>query len=422
MSIPLVGGGDAYVGLEIDVKESLAEIPSAHLRVPLVSDNMVQELAQIPESEEISALGAVETLEVGQGVWRGQFRTLIYYNAKWFHWFMCQLMGGVEIYDADELVDGNATSSLQANVHAYVPQNYNAIAAGSAGALTFGMNARIIKFGPVNTAPANMWGERIDHLHIVAATFEFPDQGWPTVTWEVVGQFGVFLDFGTGPATIKAVDLLDYPIKPGDIGIAPGRTPLPSASLGGLVAGTRNISTLRITVRNNINYVPRWANSFDTQGDLGHDGKVSVEVACTSLLEQNEMIAGTAGAVYPTWLSALFEQDFLRIRAVSAPDGASQSNQTPMVDDGAADVPYAFDFYAPRASARSMAAPVESGGNLQLSWGYRCFVAPVPAAGIASSTTWNVPCMFQFQVATVDDTDAKFSAVLEGGNDPYLMT
>ncbi len=424
MSVPLVGGGGAYTGLELDVKESLSEVPTgSHLRVPLVSDNMTQEVAQVPESEEISALGAVETLEVGQGIWRGQFRTLIYYNAKWFHWLMCQLMGGCEIIENDELVDGVATASTITSVHAYVPQNYNAQATGSAGALTFGLNARLIKMGPTNTGSA-LWGERIDHLHVVGATFEFPESGWPTVTWEVIGQFGEFLDLDSpGPADIVAVAANEYPIKPGDIGIAPARSPLPSASLGGLTSGTRNIMSARITVRNNINYVPRWANSFDTQGDLGHDGKVSVELAFDSLLEQSELSLGTGGVVYPAWLLALFESDFYRLRAVSAPDGASHSNQTPMVDTGAPDVPYAFDFYAPNPHSRTMAAPIDGPGTLKVSWTKRCFVGPALSAGIGPATQWNVPCMFQFQVADSDDaTGTKFSAALEGGNDPYLMT
>lgn len=406
----------------IEPKDSDGDLPGyvgSMKRLPLVADNMNQEWGAI-ENPEISKSESHETVDLELGLWRGTFRTLMYYNSSWFHWLMCQLMGGSELFIQDVRIDGGSYAATLANAHIYMPQSFHETADGSAGAIPYGLSLRAYKVGPTNPG-SGTFGQRVRRLQVVGATFEWPESGWPTVTWEVIGSIAETLALGA-PLTVVNQGANEYPVKPGDIGIEPTRTVVPSVSKGGIVSGDRNISSARLTIRNNINFVPRWGNDFiDTAPqvrEIGHDAKFSVEVSLTSLLEQSELNAAQAGSVYPTWVSGIFNTGFYRLRAVSARQGVAHSSQSPLVD-AANDVPYGMDVYLPLASLRGpVSAPIEREGLLQLTWNYRGFIGPVPTAGTALSAGYDVPIMFQFQVANTDDADAKYSAATQGGNDP----
>ena len=393
----LVAGQDVYSSLEIAPLESHQEVEGyvgRYKRVPMVQDNMELKYQVAAESPEITSLGGVTTLEMTAGLWRGSFRTLIYYNALWFHRLMCQLMGGQESVFLNRMPNGVLTTTGDANTHWYIPQSFNMTAVGSENGAPYGLGIRLIKGGPTNTAND---GHRIDDCHVVSATFEFPETGWPTATWEVIGKYGVTLS--PGGFTPQAVEANRYVCKPGDIGRAPSHATLPSLSTAGVVTGVRNIRSARIVVKNGLDFgILPFANAIDAHHRVGHEGKFEVDGTFTSLMQQSTLAVATAGEVYEQWTSNLFTGDQVRLRAVSAPDGATHSAQFPIAEQ-TDDIPYAFDIFLPNASIREANAPLSSPGTLNFDWAYKGFVGPIGTTATASTVTnYKAPVVFQFFV------------------------
>lgn len=425
----LVAGNDPFCSLAIVPLESYQEtsIPVGdYERVPLVSDNMELEFQQIPDSPEITALGAVETLEVGNGLWRGSFRTLQYYNANWFHWMMCQLVGGCEITVPDRMPNGVLLpgGTGDATTHVYIPQSFNCDDVGSESGITWGLSLRLIKGGKDN---ANNTGWRIGDCHVVGATFEWPDPpNWPTVTWEVIGIIETRLDLVSyTPPSQRAGE---YQVKPGDIGIDPSHATLPSMSFAGNPIGIRNIRSASLTVRNGIDFgILPFANKFDklpaTQRvhRAGHESKFTVEGRFSSFVEQTSLDTA-AGEVYAQWVNNVFTGDAVRLRAISARDGATADPpQFPLAEVGD-DVPYAFDVYLPNASLRDASGPMSTPDTLPLDWTYKGFGGPIPPSNTALTTNYDAPIVFQFMVAhddPIDGADQPYNTAARGGNPPH---
>jgi hypothetical protein len=297
----------------------------------------------------------------------------------------------------------------------YAPQSYLMNLLGSESGVTFGMTARIAKMGSDNTAGSAF---RVDNLHVQSAVFEFPaGGGWPTVTWTVVGSFGVQMS-GVGLTPI-AIPAGLYAVKPGDLGRDPSHAILPSISERS--AGTRNVNTIRWTINNGVDYPPRWANDYDvaTMPRPGKEGKVTVEGAYSTFVEQTFADIGP-GEVYWEWVGSSFNGLYIRHRAISAVSGATHSSSSPLADSGE-DVPYAIDFLMPLAALRDAQAPIGGPGTLQMDFTVRGFVGPTGTTGAetALTTDLNVPAVIQMLVAEGDDGDAKYNDAADGGNIPH---
>lgn len=427
----IIRGNDLYCGLEMhklvaqdDPTTGAPTYPgtgdTAYLRVPFAGENLNEEFGVTPESEEITPVGALETFSVTQGRWRGSFRTLMYYNAEWFQWLMCDLMGGTERLDVNRLVTGvGAPGGTPAtNVHTYIPQSHFEDTPGSQSGITWGAVLRIRKAGPSNTGSnSDRRGQVVRDMHVLAATFEWPEgAAWPTVTWEVEGQIqAALLNLGA-LATILSPVATEREVKPGDIGRDPSHPVISSFSAGGASAGTRNIMSASITVRNGLGYPAVFANSFNTLERIGRQQKLSVEARFTSILEQSELTAAQAGNVYNEWVGGTTEHAY-RLRAISAANGDAESFQFPYADQPN-NVPYALDIYIPNGSLRSMSAPLDTPGNMRLNWSIQGFEGSI-TSGVASTQGYKCPIMFQFQVSDSDDSDAKFATSAQGGQDPH---
>lgn len=424
----LVHGGDTYTYVTVAPRTSSSDdpaYPGTQQRVPLVGDTMTLERDTEVQTDEIAGVGAVRTLELGTARWRGTFTTLIYYNATWFHWFLCQLMGGCEVRRDNYLVTGEAAPGTPTtSTHWYIPQSYRATAAGSVGSITHGLVMRVCKMGPeATTHKVEKVGGASGGMYITGVTLDFPAEGWPTATWEVLGPKPSIL----GPATITpvALDATDYPVRPQDNSRANAVLPPAAHYEAYTIWIARNWRRFSLTIRRPLEFPPYFANDWAGTAytyNAGMTGKLEVTAEMETLLE------GDTGSWVPLsteYLAGVSEEFQRRWRWVSASDTDTHSSVTPQAD-ATNDVPYALQINAPTAIVESAQAPVESGGVVTLRWTERWASKrqqSVAGAGYpwddAATDTYKCPVVIACQVADADDSSATFSVAGAGGNAPH---
>mgnify|MGYP001576934059 CR=1 FL=1 len=430
----LAHGSDSNTYLSLAPRDSSSDDPTYtvppgdHLRIPLAGETMTLVREGAVQSEEITAAGGVQTLELTPGRWRGTFTTLIYYNATWFHYLMCQLFGGIESIRAGFMVNGEAAPGLPAtvNTHWYIPQSFKTNTSGSISAITHGIVMRIMKMGA--DAGASQEGLKVGGAaggaYIVGCVLDFPAEGWPTATWEVIGPPPTKL----GPAAIDVVqpDANDYPVRPIDNSRDNAHPVLPSRATGGVVFVTRNWRRFSLTVRNGLDFPPRFANAWNTEQNIGHVGKFEVTAEWETFLEQGSLLAS---GLYTEWLAGLGIDNNSRraMRWISAKSGDTHGPNNPVADQ-TNNVPYALEIQGGRAGFESLTGAVESAGALTLRWSERWFsrsVASTANAGWpwddAATSTYKCPVSIAFQVSETDEPvpDGKFSVGGAGGNNPH---
>jgi len=412
-------GTDLYNAVEVAPLESAADdpgYPTQWFRVPHAGETTKLERDSIPQSPEITSLGALRVLDYGTGHWRGTIRTLIYYNARFMHLFLCHLCGGLEGLEINRMLNGGTPVGLLTNTHFYIPQSFKSNAVGSASAIPWGLAIRIYKMGPDNTAGS---AHKILRAFITEATFEFPETGWPTALWTIEGPEPTLLS--TSGITPIVADPLDYPVKPDDFGKAPAHPVLPSLSRAvAVIGGTRNLSSFSINVKNNLRYPRRSLTAYDTDYNIGHIDNFEVTARFEALLEQNEL-GVPGGGVYQGGIAPnVIPPGERRFRAISAPSGAAHSQQTPMIDV-TNNIPYGFEISTPAAGFVEMQAPIDRGGALLMRWSERWFQGTIPATLWPPSAAWKAPVIIAAQVLQTDEpaNDTKFASTVEGGNVPH---
>jgi len=414
----IIHGSQTFVALEIAARISAADdpsYPSAYFRVPFAGETMRLERAQLAASSEIAAVGAIKTLDYGAGRWRGQFRTLVYYNATFFHILLCQLMGGLEGRTADRLLNGvtapGATPTTSA--HWYIPQSYKMDLDGSRSALTYGLALRISKMGPDTTAGTI---EKILGARIVGCTIQQDADGWLTALWDVLGPEPTRLS-GVGVTPI-AMQSNRYFVKPLDLSKDNTHPVLASISEGGALVNVRNLREFTLRFDNKIEFPPRYATSFDTDNNVGHVAAVEAGSNYVSLLEQ-ESLDVSGGQVYWEFVAGATVSGIRRLRWISAPTGATHSPLTPLAD-AANNVPYAFEIATNAGVVSEAQNPIESGAALTFRWAERWFRGSIGGATWAPPTVYKVPLLIAAQVADGDDGSAKFNTpATTGGNEPH---
>lgn len=431
----LVHGTDFYTYMTVGPKITDTDdpaYPGTQERVPLVGENMKLERETEIQVEEITAAGAVTTLELGKHVWRGTFTTLIYYNARWFHWFLCQLMGGVEVRRADYLVSGEiAPVAPVTNSHWYIPQSYRCTTTGSVGAIPYGLVARLSKQGTNNT---NAYVEKLGNagagqgLRITGVTFDFPADGWPTATWEVLGPKPVLL----GPSSFTPItqSTTDYPVRPQDNSRDSTHTYLPSIFQGEVFSTWTDIDWRRfsLSIRRPLETPPFFANDWEGANyayNMGLTGKLEVTA------QYETMMTGGSAEIARYNVEWLAEQQIgdnqRRMRWISAAEADAHSSLTPQADPTES-IPYAFQINAPNVIITEAQEPVESGGAINMRWSERWIsrrTTSTAGAGYPwdddATDTYTAPVVLSCQVADGDEpsTPFYFSVPGAGGNAPF---
>lgn len=421
-----VHGSDAYTALEIAPVESEGGnpgYPSAYDRVPLVGENMTVERETIQAPDEIIPSGAVTALDAGPGRWRGSFTTLCYYNADWMHWLLCQLCGGLETLHLDLMANGVASPGVTkiVNTHAYSPQSFRcddfgATTDGSIGAVPFGISLRLWKMGPNSTGAESNSIERINGARVLEAVFEQPEDDWLRVTWTVEGPSPSLLN-GDG-LTPLAQNANEYVVKPGDLARDNAHSILPSlADIGGLSEERIRGFTLRIN--NGLEFPSaQFLTDFDTQLRPGKVRDVKATFELRETLTKEAMAAGEDhNAIFlanPGLTAAV------RLRYISAPEGATHGPNTPLADP-AEDCPYALDFELPDARITVSEAPVDSTGLLTRRATYEGVGSLIAGTNRAISTARKGVFLIQATVGNTDEpsSDTKFNTQDGGGNEPH---
>lgn len=418
----LVHGSDAFASVYIAPRDSSSDDPaytSEYSKVPLAGSSMQVERDTAPQLEEIAATGALVTLDYGRGFWRGSFRTIVQYNAPWFHYLLCQLMGGLEGVTVDRTLNGNTPGAGTYNAHWYFPQSWKCTTANSVGAITHGMVIRAEAQGPDNSAGTIFKvGGTAGGCYVVGVTFEQTAGEWLTANWEILGPEPTMLA-GTGVAAHTFPANL-YPVRPLDLSKDNTHPVMPSASTANFSQTTSYIDRLSVTIRNGLDYPPRMATAYDVNNNIGH---VEPNITATASFEASLTQSAITTTIDEFIASIALSSAELRrtLRWISAKTGSTHSAETPMCDV-TRDVPYALEIGTSNAKTFDAQASVESPNVLKIRWNERWFdtVAAKGGTGYPWATSYHMAAYVAVQVADSDDaTGTKFNIAAEGGNDPH---
>lgn len=418
----LVHGSDPFASVYIAPRDSASDDPaytSEYAKVPLAGSSMQVERDTAPQLEEIAATGALVTLDYGRGFWRGSFRTIVQYNAPWFHYLLCQLMGGLEGISLDRTLNGATPGAGTYNAHWYFPQSWKCSDAGSLSGITHGMVVRAEAQGPDNTGGKIFKvGGTAGGCYVVGVTFEQTAGEWLTANWEILGPEPTMLA-GTGVAAHTFPANL-YPVRPLDLSKDNTHPVMPSESKANFGAATCSIDRLSVSIRNGLDFPPRFANAYDTNNNIGH---VEPNITATASFEASMTQAHITTTVDEFILSIVVASAELRrtLRWISAKTGSTHSAETPMCDV-TRDVPYALEIGTNNHKAFDVQASVESPNVLKIRWNERWFDTTTAKGGSGYPwvSSYHMGAYVAVQVADSDDaTGTKFNIAAEGGNDPH---
>jgi len=276
----LVRGRETFTAVEI-AKEGATwgAGPVEYFGVPLISEDLNIERDPLPDTEEISSLGAREALESGRLIVVGSVTVRPRWDAKWFNMLMSSL-GTENVFSAKWLDGQTGTAATTAHVYAMSQTIPNAF------------HILVTKAGPASGADSTSFLFR--GCIVSEMNWEQPNDNHPQVTFTFVGKDLVTAtSLSTSPIVAvqgtvisKLRDLDQYKSSAGSPGNFQSRLLYRPSDATTLYNDLANVNTFTVNVNRGIDFDDPDVDTPDTVSKPGPQNQREVTLEIEGKYEQ----------------------------------------------------------------------------------------------------------------------------------------
>lgn len=294
--MPIIHGNDAYTGVEISEESAWGTQAGTWYGVPIISETLRTVRDPLPSSPEFGATGAeVEVATINPRV-EGEITFSPRLDARWFHWFLGQLLG-TENLEAGTQLDGSGGGTADVNTHWYQPSQQGrslSIRVYKSGPSTGGQLATFsgmqVRTGRIEWAPDNLLQVTIGFIGKLETMGTVA--GAPTAPVGAIGPEARWLTQNSGKFQV------------------------------GSTLANINVRGFTIDIDRAFGQDPAFMNSLSTANQPGPTGNRIVRGTIQGLLEDN--YASAAGKPYKDWLDNVASKCRIFIRdSTDASDAAT---------------------------------------------------------------------------------------------------